>query len=510
MLDCNNITSLRRTLSSGAKLLMGDQVLNGCVIKVSNTFTKNPITEEEEKQNKAVAEIFDISEDQLNMDPLVITPIGTKLIAPDPFFITEPGWEVCEGETAEVIHAGYGGEVRLFGADAELLVGDLIVNGTVIGPDGTVYEAPFQVPGPGFKVGGEGAVVSPTGGGEEDYCSLQELAGNVRADTKRVIDIDVDLDLDLDIPGLDMTWWLPIQKKINEITQLQGKLVAKVQMLADKAKYDPEGDVCKYRPEAQKLLQLIRDIQRILSQIRRVVQAVRTAVNTVKRVIRIIESIFMVGKAVKLALVYMMIKQMVLGLAQMIDTLARSILDANRILPTLIATLSAMIQACANQRGLEDGLTKEDCEALGGTWIEGKRKGDMGDGSAGKYGSDLDSAVASLNDDLDLYLKPGLPLKEGDLITGGCVEDSEGFKVFVGNIPPEEERLPSSEAMYQVESYTIPSEGWKVCDEGASGQSENATISEQEMRAILDAQIVDISACLTRIEDIQATVDFTE
>ena len=257
----------------------------------------------------------------------------------------------------------------------------------------------------------------------------------------------------------------------------------------------------------QKLLQLIRDIQRILSQIRRVVQAVRTAVNTVKRVIRIIESIFMVGKAVKLALVYMMIKQMVLGLAQMIDTLARSILDANRILPTLIATLSAMIQACANQRGLEDGLSKEDCEALGGTWIEGKRKGDMGDGSAGRYGDDIEAEVSKLNDDLDLYLKPGLALSPGDLITGGCVE-FEDQKVYVGPIPPEVEQEENH--TYQVESFEIPGEGWKVCSEGASGQSENATISEQEMRAILDAQIVDISACLTRIEDIQATADFIE
>ena len=508
MLDCRNITSLRRTLSGGAKLLMGDQVLSGCAVKVSNSFTKTPVTEEEEKQNKAVAEIFDIPQEQLDMDPLVVTPLGTKLYAPEPFFITEPGWEVCEGATVEVIHAGYGGEVRLFGADADLLQGDLIVNGTVIGPDGEIYEAPFTVPGPGYKVGPDGAVISPTGGGEEDYCSLQELAGNVRADTKRVIDIDIDLDLDLDIPGLDMTWWVPIQEKINEITQLQTKLVSKVKMLADKAKYDPEGDVCKYRPEAQKLLQLIRDIQRILSQIRRVVQAVRTAVNTVKRVIRIIESIFMVGKAVKLALVYMMIKQMVLGLAQMIDTLARSILDANRVLPALIATLSAMIQACANQRGLEDGLTKEDCEALGGTWIEGKRKGDMGDGSAGRYGDELDAEVAQLNDDLDLYLKPGLALSPGDLITGGCVEGPEGEKVYVGPIPPEVEQ--EEDHTYQVESFEIPGEGWKVCSEGASGQSENATISEQEMRAILDAQIVDISECLTRIEDIEATADFIE
>ena len=82
MLDCKNITSLRRTLSGGAKLLMGDQVLSGCAVKVSNTFTKGTVTEEEEKQNKAVAEIFDISQDQVDMDPIVVTPVGTKLYAP--------------------------------------------------------------------------------------------------------------------------------------------------------------------------------------------------------------------------------------------------------------------------------------------------------------------------------------------------------------------------------------------------------------------------------------------
>ena len=62
----------------------------------------------------------------------------------------------------------------------------------------------------------------------------------------------------------------------------------------------------------------------------------------------------------------------------------------------------------------------------------------------------------------------------------------------------------------QIEKFVIPGEGWSVCDEGASGQSDNATISEQEMQAILDAQIVDISECLTRIDEIQATADFIE
>ena len=93
-------------------------------------------------------------------------------------------------------------------------------------------------------------------------------------------------------------------------------------------------------------------------------------------------------------------------------------------------------------------------------------------------------------------------------ITNAQYVQFENQKVFVGPVPPEEEQEEG--ATYQVESFTIPEDGWMVCGEGASGQSDNATISEQEMRAILDAQIVDISECLTRIEDIQATADFIE
>jgi hypothetical protein len=290
-----------------------------------------------------------------------------------------------------------------------------------------------------------------------------------------------------------MTWWVPIQEKIVEITQIHTKLMARVQQLQVKIDGDPDGDVCKYRPQAMKLLQLVRDVQAIIVQIKKVVQAVRTAVNTVKRVIKIIESIFMIGKAVKMAFVYFTIKQMVMGLAQMIETLARGLLDANRVLPQLIAMLAAMIQACANQRGMEDGLTKEDCEALGGTWITG-RLGDMGDGAGGGSGNDniendINNLINDLSDEGDLYLRPGLQLNIGDLIKTGCVVSPDGDIIDA--------------------PFEIPSEGYTVCDDGASGESENATISAEEINAILNSQLVDLSACLTKIDDIEQTFNFS-
>ena len=199
----------------------------------------------------------------------------------------------------------------------------------------------------------------------------------------------------------------------------------------------------------------------------------------------------MIGKAVKLAFVYFTIKQMVLGLAQMIETLARGLLDANRVLPQLIAMLAAMIQACANQRGMEDGLSKEDCEALGGTWITG-RSGDMGTGTgSGGAGDELANMIGNLDDNGDLYLRPGLGLNEGDLIKSGCVTSPQGEVICA---PPE---------------FIIPGEGWTVHEDGASGNSENATISQDEINAILNSQLVDLSTCLTRIDDIEKTFNFS-
>ena len=176
-LDCNNITSLKRNLVPGSTLLLGDQIVDGEAVFQGGTPDTTGISEEELLQNQAAAEVFDI---ELSTTSLFNT--GDTLGAGE--YITEPGF--CAGPNGiEVIHSGYGGDARIFAAGAQLQIGDIVVNGKIISPDGVELDAPVTVDKEGYKVGEGGAIVTPGGAESDDaYCSLQELAGK----PKKVID----------------------------------------------------------------------------------------------------------------------------------------------------------------------------------------------------------------------------------------------------------------------------------------------------------------------------------
>lgn len=481
-LYCKNITSIKRTLPEGAKLMLGDHLVEGCALKVSSTTDPRPISEEELLKNRAAAEVFGLDPDDTST--AILFPVGSKVHAET--FIIEPGFEVCDG-SAEVIHAGYGGEVRFFAPGAELLSGDFIVNGWIYGPNGERIEAPYQISTDGHTAGDDGAVISPSGDETEPYCSLQELAGLARQGAKPVDDLIPDFNLDFEIPGLDMTWWVPIQEKINEITGLQGKLLAKVQNLTQLVEID-EDNVCKYVPDAQKLMDILREVQRVLIAIRKVAQAVRTIVNTVRRVIKILENIWMVGTALKLSQAYLFIKQIINGFEIIFKILLQNLTDTNKLIPQLIAALAAIIAKCAMTRGLDSGLSKEECEQLGGIWVD-RRQGDMGDASDGNNMGDSNDAfrkfIDDFADDQSMYLRPGLELNIGDEIMSGCVVGPDG-------------------TIYDA-PYTIPAEGYTVCEDGASGNSEAAVLNQQELEAIINSQLVDLSDCLTKLDDFEKT-----
>ena len=111
-------------------------------------------------------------------------------------FVTEGGFVAGAGGV-EVIHSGYGGEARAFAPGTKLKVGDLLVNGNALDPDGNQVDAPLAIDKEGFEVGSEGAVVSPGGDdSDEAYCSLQELAAKPE-DSSPVDDFASKLELDL-------------------------------------------------------------------------------------------------------------------------------------------------------------------------------------------------------------------------------------------------------------------------------------------------------------------------
>ena len=207
-----------RKLQPDATLLLGDQIVSGEAVFCGGTPDTTGISEEELLQNQVAAEVFDIE-----LSSISIFNTGDTLGAGE--YITEPGF--CAGPNGtEVIHSGYGGDARIFAAGAQLDIGDIVVNGTVISPDGNELDAPVSIDSEGFTVGEGGAVVTPGGADSDDaYCSLQELAGKPQKGD-RLDDLAAELDFDVDIPGLSGDWWVKIQQKINALTMMQGKFLS--------------------------------------------------------------------------------------------------------------------------------------------------------------------------------------------------------------------------------------------------------------------------------------------
>jgi|APSaa5957512535_1039671.scaffolds.fasta_scaffold03049_8 hypothetical protein len=491
-INCDNITSMKRSLPKGAKLLMGDQLIEGCAIKVTLSKTLPARSDDVIMKDRLASEIYGIDADDL-VNGESLNPVGTKIYAVT--FITEAGFEICS-DSAVVIHSGYGGEVRIFAAGSSLNQGDILVNGTAVSSDGSIIFAPARINTSGFNVGSEGAIISPGGGDDDEaFCSLQELFGKGSPKESKLRDLIPELDIDYDIPSLDMTWWVPIQEKINEVSALQSKFMAKTQNLVRLVEVD-EDEACKYVPDARKLMELLAEAQLILAKIKKLVQAIRTLIQTIKKVIKLIEFLFGVLKAVQ---PYVFLKQVISGVEIMLDVMYKNITNTSVMIPQLIAVLQGILAKCAFNRGMDAGLSKSECEALGGVYMD-RRKGDLGssDGSGvlpGRIpGRILEDLSIGIDDDDILYLRPGLTLNEGDKVFEGSVIDSDG-NIFTGT---------------QNTPYTIPAEGYTVDSAGASGNSENAVISGEEFQALLNDQILDLSNCMVRIDDFEKVNNFSE
>ena len=380
MLNCDNITSAKRFLPEGSLLLLGDQILEGCAIKTSGSGGQG-VSDEELEKNRIANEVFGIAE---NYEDIYV--IGEKVCEGE--FISELGFTADEGGCT-VIHSGYGGEARNFAPGTDLKSGDLVLNGYVLDPNGLRLDAPQSIPGEGFVVGDSGAVVSPGAGNDdgEAYCSLQELAG--KADRPEGFFDEFSMDIDLDIPDLDMKWWFKIQKKINDLMAVQNKFMVRVQVLVDKIEVDPDR-ACDLVPDVNKLIQLIQKVERVISRISRLLRALSSLARKLKKIVKLLKWIF---SPLKIVEAYFMVLGVINGIPQLLATAAQNMANSQRVMQSLLALLQKIIAQCMVNRGAEAGLTKEQCEAAGGVYVD-RRLGDLGDSVGGELGlglSDLEN-----------------------------------------------------------------------------------------------------------------------
>lgn len=487
-IDCKHITSTRRHLDPGSTLLMGDQIVSGEAIfqgGISNTTTG--ITAEESLQNQIAAEVYDI-----NLSTSSMFNQGDTLEAGE--YVTEPGF-VAGLNGTEVVHSGYGGDARIYAQGTTLNIGDILINGRAVDPQGQIIDAPLAISTDGFTVGEGGAVVTPGGAESDDaYCSLQELAGKP-AKGDRLDDLTNALDFDVNIPGLDMSWWIKIQQKINSLSMMQGKFLAKSQNLITLLEIDPD-KACDLVPDVNKLVKLMNKVLSSISKINKLLKKIN---KTVKKIKKIVKFILKLIKPLRVVQVMLLMLQLIEGIPLMIDTAVRNMTATEKLLPQLIALLSKIVAQCAMNRGAEAGLTKEQCEKLGGVYVE-RAMGDLGDASAIGTGglpdsnAELQILVNNMNDndtdgDDSSYFPPNMELEGGDTLDEGTAFGPGGE---ILNAPA-----------------TIPTTGdWVVGDDGGSGVSDNGVLSDQEIDSALDSQILNLSECMTELDDMIKTKSY--
>ena len=346
--------------------------------------------------------------------PQRCTNIADPIYILGPGEILPPGSELIDG-TGQLVDPEKEGSVVINGVEWEfgVFVGDEDTDGIAkAGPDGAVakipvndllftFTAPEEVP-PGTKIISGCCLVNGVKTCAPPPFLTVETTIADEPSPVGIVPLDVLEDYKkkgfcsdwaFDMPGSDDMGWLDklsdikipdlkgmsltgftafITKMMSKLGLILGKLQAEVDTILDIAKFNPE-DICT-DPVKKTMRKLMRTIEKLMKLI-----------PIFKRIIQMIKIIQNVMKAVKMALRFVglpyipggiIVEAMMkaLNLMGLVDTMIGILVStAGRfvaIIPVLFAQLMAILAQCAVQQGQSPPTNKEECEALGGTWIE--------------------------------------------------------------------------------------------------------------------------------------------
>ena len=158
-----------------------------------------------------------------------------------------------------------------------------------------------------------------------------------------------------------------VQEIIAKLNEILGKLTAEVDAIVAKAKLDPD-DVCT--PPVRALIKNMLAILNALMKILPVLKAIIQIVKIIRKVIKIVKKILKWTPPFIVPIVETLLK--ILNLAGLIDMVVSMLITTigkfTAIIPALQAQLMAILAQCAGQVAGE--MSKEDCEAAGGTWVD--------------------------------------------------------------------------------------------------------------------------------------------
>jgi uncharacterized protein YlzI (FlbEa/FlbD family) len=282
---------------------------------------------------------------------------------------------------------------------------------------------------------------------------------------------------------------------VNNVGQ---QFLTQTNNLIVKLEVDPN-EACKLMPQVDKLLALINRMYAIMSRIQKVINKVYAIY---KKILKIWKILKMFNPVAKIMTAIMMMLQIINGMGIMLKEAAKNLTNTTKLMSQLIALLQRIIAQCALNRGAEAGLSKEECEKLGGIIVD-RKVGDLGR-YTGKMADDDPFANSSFGldnegnftdtfggtggtDDGREYfrsnLPPGTGMNAGDTITRGSVISPDGVEFDA--------------------PFTIPGFGFSAGPDGASLESTEAeNLSAGTIEGELDQGLLDLQGCLTDLNDL--------
>ena len=284
---------------------------------------------------------------------------------------------VAGDDGAVVIWPDTGNDLLKYDEGEDVPVGTSLHVGCVL-EDGVVKCAPYKTQKESTAVEGP----PQTRGEEPDDGALKGFcvgSGNVNVPTEDENEWLLKVS-NLEIPDLE-AWMLSgftakIQEMMGKLNQALGKLNAEVDKIMARATINPE-DVCTPPVKAtiKKLLEVMAAIMELMPVLKQIIQVIKI----IQKVIKIVRKILMLQPPFIVPIVEKLMEVLnIMGLVDMVvSMLLQTIGRFSTILPVLQAQLMSILAQCAGQVAGE--MTKEDCEAAGGTWIDPKDIQDLQD-----------------------------------------------------------------------------------------------------------------------------------
>jgi len=275
---------------------------------------------------------------------------------------------VAGDDGAVVIWPDTGNDLLKYDEGEDVPVGTSLHVGCVL-EDGVVKCAPYKTQKESTAVEGP----PQTRGEEPDDGALKGFcvgSGNVNVPTEDENEWLLKMS-NLEIPDLE-AWMLSgftakIQEMMGKLNQALGKLNAEVDKIMARATINPE-DVCTPPVKAtiKKLLEVMAAIMELMPVLKQIIQVIKI----IQKVIKIVRKILMLQPPFIVPIVEKLMEVLnIMGLVDMVvSMLLQTIGRFSTILPVLQAQLMSILAQCAGQVAGE--MTKEDCEAAGGTWID--------------------------------------------------------------------------------------------------------------------------------------------